>query len=76
MAEILIDARYFGRMLKNGRRANHMTRTDCAKMLKIPKDDLRCYERGTKIISESVLSRLVLYGLTLLKARNMPYKPQ
>lgn len=76
MAEILIDARYFGRMLKNGRRANYMTRTECAKLLKIPVTDLRCYERGSKIISDSVLSRLVLYGLTLMKTRNTPYNPQ
>lgn len=75
MAMLLIDAKHFGRMLKYARRENIMSMEDCAKLLKITKTDLRQFERGTKIINERVLSRLMLYGLMLLKARSTPYNP-
>ena len=75
MTMLLIDAKHFGRMLKYARRENKMSMEDCAKLLKISKSDLRQFERGTNIIGEHVLSRLMLYGLMLLKARSTPYNP-
>lgn len=75
MSIVLIDARHFGRMLKYARRQNHMFLSDCAKLLKISESDLKQYERGSTLISESVMSRLLLYGLTLMKARSIRFNP-
>lgn len=75
MTMLLIDCRHFGRMLKYARSGNKMSREDCAKLLKISKQELRQFERGVNIINESVMSRLMLYGLMLLKARHTSYNP-
>lgn len=70
MTVILIDARYFGTQLRRARRSARLSRFEFAQMLKISRYDLDKYESGRLVIPESILYRLMSYGIMMLKARN------
>lgn len=69
---VTIDGRYIGRMLRYARTQNRLGLIETANLLHISKTDLRMFERGTIVISESVIMRIMLYGITKLKSRHAP----
>ena len=72
MAIVLIDARYFGQILKNTRRQLKLGPTEFAKILRIKTRELHKYEKGTAPIPDHVMYRLLTNGvLTLCARRNM-----
>lgn len=75
MSVVLVEARHFGYVLRYVRTKNSMIRAEFAHLLKIQKTELRQYERGSKIISDAILMRLLMYGVTLLKARYTRFNP-
>ncbi|MCM1294007.1 MAG: helix-turn-helix domain-containing protein [Muribaculaceae bacterium] len=75
MSIVLIECRQIGRILRYARRQNHMRPSEMAQLLRISRTELRQYERGTTLISDAVLMRLMMYGVTLLKARYTRLKP-
>lgn len=75
MSIVLIECRQIGRLLRYARRQNHMRLDELAQLLRISRTDLRMYERGTKLISDAVLMRIMMYGVTLLKARYIRLTP-
>ena len=69
---VTIDGRYIGRMLRYARTQNRLGLIETANILNITPTDLRMFERGTKVISDAVIMRIMLYGVTKLKARHAP----
>ena len=65
MNVILVDARRYGHVLKGARKTVRLNKNDAAKMFGISAKELRSYERGSALISDSVLTRLFTYGYML-----------
>lgn len=66
---VLIDAKYFGAMLRKARRENGINTRDAAKMFCVPRREFVRYERGTSVIPEGVLSSLFYHGFCLKKCK-------
>ncbi len=66
---ILIDANYFGALLRKARRDNGIKTRDAAKMFGISQRELFHCEHGTKVIPENILSSLFYYGFCLKKCK-------
>ncbi|MBQ6736202.1 MAG: helix-turn-helix transcriptional regulator [Alphaproteobacteria bacterium] len=66
---VLIDAKYFGSILRKARRENKMNTKDVAKMFGVRRRELLQYEHGTKPISESLLMSLFYYGFCLKRCK-------
>jgi len=71
---VLIDAKYFGNMLRNARRKQNIGANDAAKILKISLKELHRYERGLEPIPESILLSMFHHGYCLLSCRRSRYK--
>ena len=77
MNVILVDAKRYGHVLKGARKTVRLDKNDAAKMFGISATELRSYERGSALISDSVLTRLFTYGYMLMIARkNIKRKEQ
>ena len=68
---VLIDAKYFGSMLRNARRHHGIKSNDVAKMLKTTVKDLHKYEQGCAPIPESILLSLFYNGFCLLHCKRI-----
>ena len=66
---VLVDAKYFGNLLRKARRENGINTRDTAKMFGIERRKLVHYERGTEVIPESMLSSLFYYGFCLKRCK-------
>ena len=69
MAIVLIDARYFGQILRDARRQVRVRPPEFAKMLKITSHELHNYEKGRVPIPEKIMHRLLSNGILTLCAR-------
>ncbi len=63
---ILVDAKYYGHIMKTARRQLRLRTTEVAKMLKISVNDLRRYESGKAVFPESVMMRIMQAGMSLI----------
>ena len=68
---VLVDAKYFGSLLRDARKQNNMNTHDTAKMLGIPRRQLIHFEHGTEVISESILASLFYYGFCLKRCKKL-----
>ena len=66
---VLVDAKYYGNMLRFARKHQGIKTNDAAKMLKISVKQLRRYERGLELIPESMLMALFHRGFCLLRCQ-------
>ena len=66
---VLVDAKYFGRFLRDARRKQNIRANDAARILKISLKELHCYEGGKEPIPEHVLQSLFHHGYCLLNCR-------
>ena len=55
----------YGHVLKGARKTVRLDKNDAAKMFGISAKELRSYEQGSALISDSVLTRLFTYGYML-----------
>ncbi len=66
---VLVDAKYYGHVLKTARRRLRLRTIEMAKMLKLSAVDLRRYERGVDVIPENVILRLIQAGMSLISLK-------
>ena len=66
---VLVDAKYFGSLLRRARRENSINTQDAAKMFGIPRRQLIHFEHGTEVIPENMLSSLFYYGFCLKRCK-------
>ena len=67
---VLVDAKYFGNLLRNARRKQNLNTSDAAKMFGISRRELIRYEHGTLPISEGVLMSMFYHGFCLLRCKH------
>ncbi len=70
----LVDTRYYGAALRGAQKRNCLSNEQIAKILKVKKSDWRCYSRGSQLIPENVLQKILESGLALLKFKHNDYK--
>lgn len=68
---VLVDAKYFGLLLRQARQQNGINTHDAAQMLGVPRRRLVHYEHGTEVISESVLATLFYNGVCLMRCKKV-----
>lgn len=68
---VLVDAKYFGSLLRQARQQNGINTRDAAQMFGIPRRNLIHYEHGTTVISESVLASLLYNGFCLMRCKKV-----
>lgn len=66
---MLVDAKYFGTMLRKARHDSCIKMCDAAKMFGLSQRELFRCEQGTKLIPENVLSSLFYYGFCLKRCK-------
>ena len=66
---VLVDAKYFGAILRRARRENNMNTKDAAKIFGIRRRELVQCEHGTKPIPESILMSLFYHGFCLKRCK-------
>lgn len=66
---VLIDAKYFGAMMRSARRHQGLGANDTAKILGISLKQLHRYEHGTEPIPESILDSVFYHGFCLMRCR-------
>ena len=69
MATLLIDARYYGEMLRQTRSNIGMSASHAARLLKIPHRDLLKYEKGKLLMPEEILHKIFCHALNTLRAQ-------
>ena len=67
---VLVDAKYFGNLLKYTRKHQNIKTHEAAKMFHISVKQWRRYERGVELIPENVLMSLFHRGFCLLKCQH------
>ena len=68
---VLVDARYFGTMLRAARRHQNIRACDIAQMFRVSVKQWRKYEHGTEPIPENVLMALFHRGFCMLQCGKM-----
>lgn len=72
---VLVDAKYFGNMLRSARKHNNMNINDAANMFnKTSIKQFRRYERGPEPIPENILQSLFYHGFCLLRCKRATQK--
>ena len=66
---VLIDAKYYGAMLRRARRQQKIRSQDAAKILRVSVRQMHSYERGQEQIPEHIVMRLFYRGFCLLKCQ-------
>ena len=66
---VMIDARYFGTMLRAARKRQNIKAHDLAKMFHISVRQWRRYERGVEAIPENILMSLFHRGMCMLQCK-------
>lgn len=67
---VLIDAKYYGAILRRARRNKRINTADAAKIFRISTKEYRRYERGVDPIPEHVLMCLFHRGFCMLQCNN------
>ncbi len=70
---ILVDNKYFSRMITAARQGAHLTRNDLAQMLGITSAEMGRYERGKEIIPQNILNKIFYHSFILMAARHQIY---
>ncbi len=73
---ILVDNKYYSRMITSARQGAHLSRLELARMLGITPTELGRYERGKEIIPQNILSKIFYHSFILLSARHKIIKPK
>ncbi len=63
---VLVDAKYYGYILRTARRRLRIRAKEMAKMLKVSVTDLRRYELGVSVVPENVMLHLMQAGVSLI----------
>ena len=66
---VMVDARYFGTMLRAARKRQHIKTNDLARMFHISVHQWRKYERGVEPIPENILMSLFHRGMCMLQCK-------
>ena len=70
MSRTLVDAAFYGRALRAGRRSAHLNRADMAKILKISRDVLVRIENGKMLPSNDLIKNIFTESCIMLWAKN------
>lgn len=66
---VLVDAKYYGAMLRRARQQQNIKRRDAAKIFRVSLREFGRYERGQVPIPEDVLMRLFYRGFCMFKCQ-------
>ena len=69
MTVVLVDARYYGDIMRQARKWLKIDSDTAAKILKIGRKEYRKYERGRAVIPRDVYMRLMQSAFSLLSFR-------
>ncbi len=71
----LVDAKYYGKILRHARKSLKLNRRDTAQLLNINIHELRRYEHGCCALPENITTKLMVAGLAMLSVKKLN-KPQ
>ena len=67
---LLVDAKYYGRNIRNVRERLRVDLTTAAEMLRVSRKEYREFERGHVLLPEPILSRLMYHAFVGLRTKH------